>query len=119
MGEQQWDPTPITASITPLTKNRTHNPQPTFTFDAKDKFKPNQTTLDNLVFQVDTWEGPWVPAVNTGSGHFEGRVPAPLSVGIHILYAYASDGQEGTSTNTAQQSSPLIGSITSYVFLVY
>jgi hypothetical protein len=38
---------------------------------------------------------------------------------MHILYAYATDGQEATSTNTGVQSSPLIGNIKAYEFLVY
>ena len=39
------------------------------------------------------------------SGGFSGETPA---LAEHILYAYATDGREATSTNTGQQSSPLI-----------
>jgi IS30 family transposase len=31
-----------------------------------------------------------------------------LPLGTHILYAYATDGQEATSTNTGFQTSPLV-----------
>jgi len=41
------------------------------------------------------------------SGGFSGETPA-LAEDFHILYAYATDGREATSTNTGQQSSPLI-----------
>ena len=47
---------------------------------------------------------------------------ATLSSGVHILYAYATDGQDATSIQAgggaSEQSSPLIGNITAYVFLV-
>jgi len=42
-----------------------------------------------------------------------------LRLGVHILYSYATDGQEATSTNTGDHSSPLIGNVTAYVFLEY
>jgi YVTN family beta-propeller protein len=119
MADQQVQPIPVQVTIHRLPRNRTHNPKPVFTFSAKDNFKPNRTTVDNLLFQVDTWQGPWIEATSKGSGRYQGRVVIPLRVGVHILYAYATDGQDATSTNTGQQSSPLIGNIQAYSFLVY
>jgi YVTN family beta-propeller protein len=110
---------PLQVKIAPLRRNRTHNPQPTFTFTATDTFKPHNTKIDELLFQVDTWQGTWSSAKQTSSGHFQGKVRRPLQLGVHILYAYATDGQEATSTNTGQQSSPLVGNIKAYVFLVH
>ena len=117
--DQQAQEIPIQVAIQPLLHNRTQNPKPTFTFKTSDAFKPNRTEVDNLLFQMDTWQGPWIAASNKGSGEFQGQVTLPLTLGIHILYAYATDGQDATSTNTGQQSSPLIGNIKPYVFLVY
>jgi hypothetical protein len=66
-----------------------------------------------VYFQVDTWQNAWKSA--TGSGPtFTGTV-ASLQPGFHILYAYAVDGQEATST---QPGSPLTGAIQAYGFLV-
>jgi hypothetical protein len=35
------------------------------------------------------------------------------------LYAYATDGQEATDTNAGSGTSPLVGNIAAYPFLVY
>jgi hypothetical protein len=43
-------------------------------------------------------------ATNEGSGQFKGKIQRPLELGEHILYAYETDGQEATFTNTAAQS---------------
>ena len=111
--EQQVQAIPLTTTITPLPGNQTSTPTPAFTFNATSTFSPNPTTPANVFFQVDTWQGPWIGA--TGSGPtFTGTVPA-LQAGFHILYAYAVDGQEATST---QPGSPLIGNVTAYGFLV-
>ena len=67
---------------------------------------------------MDTWQGAWIAATNLGSDKFSGHT-AKLQAGAHILYAYATDGQEATSTNTGLQSSPVISDITAYQFLVH
>jgi hypothetical protein len=90
-----------------------------FTFVATDTFKPHATRIDRLLFQVDTWQGKWHAAKNLGSGKFQGQITSALRLGVHIVYAYATDGQDATSTNAGPQSSPLIGSIKAYQFLVY
>ena len=43
----------------------------------------------------------------------------PLQFGVHVLYAYATDGQDATSVSTGEHSDPLVGNIAAYVFLVY
>jgi len=117
--EQQVQKVPIRVTIQPLQDNRTHSVRPSFNFTAKDTFKPHATKIERLLLQVDTWQGSWLAAKNEGSGRFQGKVKRPLQKGMHILYAYATDGQDATSTNTGVQSSPLIGNITGYTFLVY
>jgi len=66
-------------------------------------------------FQVDTANGVWKPASPSGSGAtaFTGG----LTQGLHILYAFAADAQNATSTNTGSGSSPVAGKISAYVFL--
>ena len=95
------------------------NPTPTFSFRAKSIFLPFAPPVDGLYFQLDTWQGLWLPATSTGDGGFTGTTPT-LSVGTHILYAYATDGQDATSTMTTQGggSSPLVGAISAYLFVV-
>jgi hypothetical protein len=51
------------------------------------------------------------------TGRWQGQVVHPFP-GTPILYAFAVDGQEATSVNTGAGSSPIIGNITAYLFLV-
>jgi YVTN family beta-propeller protein len=109
--EQQVQPIPLTTSITPLASNQTNNPSPSFTFNAQSS---TATTPDAVFFQVDTWQNAWTAA--TGSNPTYAGTVAYLQPGFHILYAYAADGQEATST---QLGSPLTGAIQAYGFLVH
>jgi YVTN family beta-propeller protein len=108
--EQQVQPIPLTTSITALTNNETGSPTPSFTFSAS---STTATVPDGVYFQVDTWQNTWGAA--TGSNPSYTGTVAPLQLGFHILYAYAVDGQEATST---QASSLLTGAIQAYGFLV-
>jgi hypothetical protein len=115
--ESQVQSVPLVAGIIALPDNVTGTPTPSFAFTATSSFAPNATVPDNLLFQLDTWQGPWKAAANLGGGQFSATA-AKLQPGVHILYAYATDGQEATSTNTAYLSSPLIGNIAAYLFVV-
>src|SRR4029077_19342970 len=117
IAEQQVQPIPLEADIAPLPNNLTSTLTPTFSFTASSSFSPYASDPDNLLLQLDTWQGPWTAATNLGSGGFSDQTAA-LQPGTHILYAYATDGQEATSTNTGFQSSPLIGNIEAYLFVV-
>ncbi len=100
----------LTNSITALTNNQTTTPVPAFTFSA------SGTTADPahaLFYQFDTWQGAWTAA--SGSEPAFSGAPATLQPGFHILYSYAADGQEATS---AQPTSPFIGQMQAYGFLV-
>ena len=110
--EQQVQAIPIQVKINSLSHDRTHNPRPTFTFTATDTFKPHATKIDNLLFQVDTWQGTWSSANKTSSGHFQGKIPKPLQLGIHTLYAYATTARRRlppTLANRAARSSATSG----------
>ena len=71
------------------------------------------TTPDAVYFQADTWQGQWREAT-PGNPSYSGTLTS-LQPGFHILYAFAGDGQEATST---QAVSPLTGAIQAYGFLV-
>src|SRR6266851_3823837 len=127
--EQQVQPIPLTTAITagdtfygdPL-KNQTTSATPSFTFTASSAFSPTAPPVDAVYFQVDTWQGPWTAATATMTpGSFTTTLPT-LSLGIHILYAYATDGQDASSIMTTDGngggSSPVIGNIAAYLFLV-
>jgi hypothetical protein len=126
LAEQQVQTIPLTATISPLPGNQTSSTTPTFTFTASSSFSPTAPPPDAVYFQVDTWQGAWTPATATTiPGSFSGTLPAQ-SPGVHLLYAYATDGQDATSVQagggsagaSSQQSSPVIGNITAYLFLV-
>jgi YVTN family beta-propeller protein len=111
----QIPPVPINTTIAPLAGNTTALSKPTFSFTAANTF--SSAPVDNVAFQVDTWQWPWLNATSQGGGAFSGAA-STLQQGFHILYAYATDGEEATSTTTGTQSNPLTGSIAAYGFLV-
>ena len=113
--EQQVQTIPIVSNLTPLTNNETTSVTPAFNFTTSNSF--TTSPVDNLLFQVDTWQSPWLAGAAQGGGNFSGAT-STLQPGFHILYAYSTEGEEATSTNTGLQSSPLIGNITAYGFLV-
>ena len=117
LSDQGVQPSPLTVDISPLTGNESTVATPTFSFQASSTFAPHDPMPCNVLFQVDTWQGTWSAATSEGSAKFQGTTP-PLLPGFHILYAYATDRQQATSTITGAQSSPLIGSIAAYGFLV-
>jgi len=107
---------PLTTNITPLPGNATLLPRPTFFFSAGSAFSPVSPPVRHIYYQVDTCTGPWLeasPAGATGSGQTLALLP-----GTHLLFAYAVDGQEATSINTGQGSSPVIGQVSAYHFLM-
>ena len=114
MDEQQVQPIPLQAEITPLAGNVTSSSTPLFNFAASSNFTPFAPNPNNLLFQVDTWQGPWTAATAQGNGAFTGTTIA-LQPGVHILYAFATDGLEAT---TGSSSSVLISNISAYEFLV-
>jgi YVTN family beta-propeller protein len=119
INEQEAQAIPLTTTITPLADNQTSNPTPTFTFTASSSFAPTAPPVDALYFQFDTWQGPWIPATATPGAGFSGTAPT-LSLGTHILYAFATDGQDATSIMTTifGGCSPVTGAISAYQFVV-
>jgi YVTN family beta-propeller protein len=108
--EREVEPSPLTTSITPLPGNQTNRLAPNFTFAA---LSTTMSKPDDVFFQADTWQNPWITASGSDPS-FDGTLSA-LQPGFHILYAYATDGQEATST---QADSPFSGAVQAYGFLV-
>jgi YVTN family beta-propeller protein len=119
ISEQQLQAIPITTTITALPGNATTDTTPTFSFSASSNFAPTAPSVNALYFQLDTWQGPWIPATSTGGGNFSGTAPT-LTLGTHILFAFATDGRDSTSVLTTifGGCSPLTGAISSYLFVV-
>jgi len=107
---------PLTTNITPLEGHATIVPRTTFGFTASSTYSPTTPAVRQIYYQVDTWIGPWLKASPAGASG-SGRTPTLLP-GTHLLFAFAVDGQEATSINTGQGSSPIIGQISVYHFLM-
>jgi YVTN family beta-propeller protein len=114
ISEEQPQPIPLTTAITPLPGNISTTATPTFTFTPETTFAPMAPPIRQVYFQMDTWEGAWTAATPKG-GIYTGTVAQPLYLGTHVVYAFATDGQESTSTGLAQQ---LIGKIAPQVVTV-
>jgi len=112
---EQVHPNTIATTISPFTGNQTSDETPTFNFTASNGL--STAPVDELLFQMDTWQGPWTQASPGTQGNFTGN-SARLLPGLHTLYAYATEGEEATSTVAGPESSPLIGSVATYEFLV-
>jgi YVTN family beta-propeller protein len=113
--EQQVQTIQIVTTITPLSGNATTSSSPTFHFTTANNFTTG-APINNLVYQVDTWTGTWTAATSNGSGNFSGNA-ASLQPGYHVIYAYATEGEEGTS-GAGPEGSAVIGNIAAYGFLV-
>ncbi|MGC1583875.1 MAG: choice-of-anchor D domain-containing protein [Candidatus Acidiferrales bacterium] len=120
IAEQQVQTNALQTTITALANNQTATETPSFSFTTTNGL--TGTAADNLAYQIDSWSGAWTAALRgTSSGNsaaFSATVATPLTPGFHIVYAFATDGEDGTSASTGAQSSPLIGTITAYGFLV-
>jgi YVTN family beta-propeller protein len=113
IAEDQFQPIPFTTTIAPLPGNVSTTSTPTFTFTASSAFAPIAPPVQNVYFQLDTLEGPWI-AATPGAGNYT-ATSAPLQQGTHVVYAYATDGQDA---DFAENSQHLIGRIAAEVFTV-
>jgi YVTN family beta-propeller protein len=107
---------PLTTAVTPLPGDTTMAEVTSFRFTANSAHTPTAPPVQQIYYQVDTQVGPWLRATPDGASA-SGNTP-PLTPGIHLLFAFATDGQEATSINTGSGSSPIPGQVSAYVFLV-
>ncbi|HTO78043.1 MAG TPA: S-layer homology domain-containing protein [Thermoanaerobaculia bacterium] len=115
--ERSRNTIPIATSILPLTGNQTIDRTPTFSITATSQYSPDATSVRNVYYQVDTVQGTFLRATASG-GNLWSATTATLSYGIHVLYAFATDGQEQADDSPGPSASPIPGSIVSYLFLV-
>ena len=108
----------LTTTIQPFDNNTVFTSLPTFSFTAQNHLTFSAVT--GVYFQVDTWQGVWNPTqLNSGVYTPLHPLAAPIPPGFHMLYAFATSGDDAsTSSFVGLQSSPLVGPIASYGFLV-
>lgn len=115
--EQQAHESPLQASVFPLAGNLSASLAPRIEFRATSALLPNLASPSNLLYQVDTWQGPWLAAASLGGARFSGATPGLLP-GFHVLCAYTGDGQSASSAAVHSQSSFLNSRIAAYGFVV-
>jgi YVTN family beta-propeller protein len=103
----------LTVAIQPLTGIGTDTLNQDFNFTVNNT---GGIPADQVLYQLDTWQGQWQQATLDSPGQYDGMTT--LIPGFHILYAYATAGDEATDTSGGFQSSPVIGTMTAYGFLV-
>ncbi len=115
IAERQNKAIPLTTTIAPtsFTGRTSAVSNPAFSFTLNSAFLPSAPPPLDAFFQVDTWHGAWTQAASS-AGAFTGQVPS-LSIGDHILYAYAGDGQDSTMVARQQIN---VGAIASYPFTI-
>ena len=122
---------PLNTAITPVPNHTVNTATPTFTLTATSTYSPNAPPPQNIYFQTDTLIKPFLFAAEqsrTATTLTANATTPSLRPGIHILYFFAGDGSEATSINPARSgeenfheapaSSPVIGGINAYLFLV-
>jgi hypothetical protein len=124
IAEQPTPSIPEFVSIAPLSGNQSTTTTPTFTFTPNSFYSPIQPIVRSIYYQVDTWQNAWSIANSTDGATWTGTTSV-LQPGVHIIYAWAGDGAEATSINRPVRapapkspSSPIIGQIAAYVFVV-
>jgi hypothetical protein len=124
--EQDVQPSSPYTSINGLPEHTSNTSDPTFTIQAESHYTPIAPRVQQVYYQVDTWQGEWLSATEnpgldlseaSATTWWKAKIP-PQGNGIHILYAYAVDGQDAGSVNTSPSYSPIIGRISAYLFLV-
>ncbi|HTC92904.1 MAG TPA: Ig-like domain repeat protein [Terriglobales bacterium] len=114
LSERKIQPVPLTTSIAPSSGNQ-------LTFTTNSSYSPVAPPVQNVYFQFDSWQGPWLKAAGSAP-NFTGAPSTPLLPGIHIVYAYAADGQFADSIQPGGsgfgQSSPIPGAMAAFLFLV-
>jgi hypothetical protein len=114
--EQQVQPIPLLTKITPLIGNQTSSRAPSFNFQTISTYEPVTPPPLAVYFQVDTWQGSWTKAGGSNPA-FSGQT-GTLLLGTHVLYAYASDGQDASINNNTLNGQAAIGEIAAYPFTV-
>jgi YVTN family beta-propeller protein len=124
--EQVMQPSSPLSSINGIPQHTSYTSDPTFTIQAESHYTPIAPRVQQVYYQVDTWQGEWLSATEnpgldlleaSATTWWKAKIP-PQGKGIHILYAYAVDGQDAGSVNPSPSYSPNTGRISAYLFLV-
>ncbi len=109
---------------------RTKNTQPSFTLTATANFGITSTALvpNHVFYQVDGWQRSWKSTAlklksGTQTSSATIALPAAVTTGLHILYAFASDAdvatiQGGLPSGNSVANSPVISPVGAVVFTV-
>ena len=81
--EQAVQAIPLTTTITAFPGNQTEDRTPDFAFTALSAFAPTAPPVQGVFYQLDTWQGPWLPA--SGAAPAFTATAATLPVGARIL----------------------------------
>ena len=106
---------PASIAIAPLAGSHTATATPTFTIAPINPLPANALPVRQVYYQLDTQAGPWQRATPNGA-NWQATL-AGLANGVHILYAFAGDGDEASAANTGSNGSPLIGKVVAYMFV--
>lgn len=118
--EQQQQAIPLKVIIGPLPSNALTLPNGNITLTSSSSYAPTAPAPQRVYYQLDSRQGQWLPASGTAP-NFTATLSS-VAPGIHTIFAYATDGEDGTTINAgspgADFSSPIIGAISAYVFAV-
>jgi YVTN family beta-propeller protein len=109
------NPAPASIAITALTGSRTASATPTFTIAPVNPLPANALPVRQVYYQLDTQTGPWKRATPNGT-NWQASLTG-LANGVHILYAFAGDGNDASAANTGSNGSPLAGKVVAYMFV--
>jgi YVTN family beta-propeller protein len=115
IAEQQVQPVPLTVAIAFAGQHNgesTVDRNPVFQFSVTSNFQPFNLPVRDVYYQLDTWQGAWLQATGAGT-NFTAQLSS-LTLGNHVLYAYATDGQDATLS----PGNALIGPIAAFPFTV-
>jgi YVTN family beta-propeller protein len=104
---------PLSVMIVPFTGNTVAGTNTALSFYVSNQYSPTSLPVRTVYYQLDTLNSQWLEA-SSANGAWTG-VLASLSPGEHVLYAYAADGQDASSSPGA---SPIIGGLAAYSFIV-
>ena len=91
--EQKVQAIPLTVTIGALANHLTASTTPTFNLRSG-----GTLSARHVYYQVDTWTGPWLLASGSAPA-FTGATGTLTGGTTHVLYGFATDGEDATSVN--------------------